>query len=116
LSTESLQTTEAALELALDGEARFGLRPEHLRLVSADGGIPGRVQLLEPVGSDLYLTVEAAGTTLQVRVEPETPVSAGDNVTLAFDPARSHVFAADGRNVRYAVEEPAAEALALANA
>src|SRR5439155_20894665 len=106
LSAESLQMPDAALELALDGEARFGLRPEHLRLVSADGGIPGRVQLLEPVGSDLYLTVEAAGTTLQVRTDPDAAVSPGDNLTLTFDPARSHLFASDGTNARFLSAAP----------
>jgi ABC-type sugar transport system ATPase subunit len=117
LSAEAMRIPDSALELALEGEARFGLRPEHLRLGSpGDEGIPGRVLLLEPVGSDLYLMVEAAGTTLQVRVDPETPVAPGDNLTLVFDPARSHVFAGDGRNVRFAVEEATGEPLALSPA
>ena len=42
-----------------------------------DGGIPGRVRFLEPVGSDLYLTVEAGGTTVQVRTDPDSPREAG---------------------------------------
>ena len=47
---------------------------------------PAQVQFLEPVGSDLYLTVEAGGTTVQVRTDPDSPLKPGDNVTLLFDP------------------------------
>jgi hypothetical protein len=71
------------------------------------------VQLLEPVGSDLFLTVEAVGTVLQVRTPPDTPVQQDDNVTLTFHPAQAHVFDADGRSVRYAAEEAPASAPAI---
>ena len=54
---------------------QLGIRPEDVRLgpPGQDGGIAGNVQLLEPVGSDLYLTVEAGGTTVQVRTDPGRP-------------------------------------------
>jgi ABC-type sugar transport system ATPase subunit len=107
VSGEEMRLTETALiEVGADA-VRLGVRPEHLRLRPAgEDGIPGRVQLLEPVGSDLYLTVEAAGTTLQVRTDPDSPVSPGDNLTLTFDPARSHLFASDGTNARFLAAAP----------
>ena len=58
------------------------------------------MQFLEPVGSDLYLTVEAGGTSLQVRTDPDSTLQAGDNITLLFDPWRVHVFGEDGHNLR----------------
>ena len=61
---------------------------------------PGRVAFLEPVGSDLYLTVEAGGTTVQVRTDPDAPLQPDDNVSLHFDAWRVHVFGADGHNLR----------------
>jgi multiple sugar transport system ATP-binding protein len=83
-------------------DVRFGLRPEHFRisLPGTDGGIPGRVQFLEPVGSDLYLTVEIGDTSVQVRTDPESLLQPGENLTLLFDPWRVHVFGADGHNLR----------------
>ena len=35
------------------------------------------MQFLEPVGSDLYLTVEVGGTSVQVRTDPDSPLAAG---------------------------------------
>jgi multiple sugar transport system ATP-binding protein len=110
----ALGAAGGALERIAGGEAHLGIRPESIRLAPAGGeGIAGEVLLLEPVGSDLYLTVEGAGTTLQVRTAPDTPVAVGDRVTLAFDAAKSHIFGSDGRSARYTVEEAPASESAL---
>jgi ABC-type sugar transport system ATPase subunit len=105
LEPAAVGAAEAALERAAGG-VHLGVRPEDIRLgpPGADG-IAGTVQLLEPVGSDLFLTVESAGTVLQVRTAPETRVEQGDNLTVTFSPSRIHVFDADGRSVRYSAEE-----------
>ncbi|MFN0154005.1 MAG: ABC transporter ATP-binding protein [Gaiella sp.] len=102
LSTEVLSPTEFEHEVAASGDVQFGLRPEHFRIGAPGdaGGIAGRVQFLEPVGSDLYLTVEAGGTTVQVRTDPDSPLQVGDNLSLTFDARRVHVFGADGHNLR----------------
>jgi multiple sugar transport system ATP-binding protein len=102
LSAEVLSTPELQHEVAASGAVKLGLRPEHFRTAAPgeDGGVPGRVAFLEPVGSDLYLTVEAGGTTVQVRTDPDSPLQAGDNLTLHFDPWRVHVFGEDGHNLR----------------
>lgn len=95
-------------------DVRFGLRPEHFRIAppGTDGGIAGRVQFLEPVGSDLYLTVEIGDTSVQVRTDPDSPLQPGENLTLLFDPWRVHVFGADGQNLRDAAAPvPSAAAL-----
>ena len=100
LYAEAMGLGDGALESAVGDGARLGIRPEHLRIGPAGGdGIPGRVQLLEPVGSDLYLTVEAAGTTLQVRTDPDAQVSPGDNLTFSFDANRARVFTKDGTSI-----------------
>ena len=113
LSTEVLSSPELEHEIEARGDVKLGLRPEHIRLgpPGEDGGIPGLVKFLEPVGSDLYLTVEAGGTTVQVRTDPDSPVKRGDNITMVFDPPRVHVFGEDGHNLRRDaahVESPAA--------
>jgi multiple sugar transport system ATP-binding protein len=116
LSTEVLSTPELAHEIEARGEVRLGLRPEHIRLAATEGTtFPGRVEFLEPVGSDLYLTVDAAGTTVQVRTDPDSPLQPGDTVSMSFDPGRVHVFGADGHNLRRdAPPAPAAPVLASA--
>jgi multiple sugar transport system ATP-binding protein len=113
LSTAVLSTPELEHEIEATSEVKLGLRPEHIRLgpPGQDGGIPGRVGFLEPVGSDLYLTVKAGGTIVQVRTDPDAAVQPEDNVTLHFDAGRVHVFGADGHNLRRdagRLESPAA--------
>ena len=95
------------------GEVQLGLRPEHFRIgpPGEDGGVAGQVKFLEPVGSDLYLTVETGGTTVQVRTDPDSPLQAGENLSLHFDASRVHVFGSDGHNLR---SEPASVASAAA--
>jgi ABC-type sugar transport system ATPase subunit len=102
LPAEVVSPSESEREVDTRGEVRLGLRPEHLRVapVGQAGGIAGRVQILEPVGSDLYLTVEAGGTMLQVRTDPDSPLQPGDNVSLLFDGWRAQAFGADGENLR----------------
>ena len=83
------------------GDAQLGVRPEHLTLASPDAeGLPGVVRFLEPVGSDLFVSVMVAGHAVQVRMPPDTQVNTGSNVRLAFDPAHGHVFGADSQNLR----------------
>jgi multiple sugar transport system ATP-binding protein len=102
LSSAVLSPPELEHEVEARGNVKLGLRPEHFRIAAPgeEGGIPGRVQILEPVGSDLYLTVEAGGGTVQVRTDPDSPLQPGENVTLLFDAGRVHVFGADGHNLR----------------
>jgi multiple sugar transport system ATP-binding protein len=102
LSTDVLSAPELEHEIEARSDVKLGLRPEHLRLgpPGQEGGIAGQVRFLEPVGSDLYLTVEAGGTTVQVRTDPDATAKPDDNVTLHFDAWRVHVFGADGHNLR----------------
>jgi multiple sugar transport system ATP-binding protein len=115
LSTDVLSAPELEHEIEARSEVKLGLRPEHLRLGPSgqDGGIAGQVRFLEPVGSDLYLTVEAGGTNVQVRTDPDASAQPGDNVTLLFDPWRVHVFGSDGHNLRRDAPAVGAEAVLI---
>jgi ABC-type sugar transport system ATPase subunit len=112
LSSDTISPSASEHEVQPGADVRFGLRPEHFRIgpPGTDGGIPGRVQFLEPVGSDLYLTVEIGDTSVQVRTDPDSLLQPGENLTLLFDPWRVHVFGADGHNLRDAAAavEPSA--------
>ncbi|HNQ24499.1 MAG TPA: sn-glycerol-3-phosphate ABC transporter ATP-binding protein UgpC [Phycisphaerae bacterium] len=86
-----------------------GARPESLlvqpadatRTRSGDETLLAEVQVVEPLGErqDVYLRT-AAGTRLIARVPPTAHISPGDNVTVAFDPDRLHLFEADATGQR----------------
>ena len=77
-----------------------GVRPEHLRL--GTDGIPGRVTVVEELGSEsfVHVTVKHEGDEeiLVVRDEGETMTSRGDDVHVTFA-GPIHVFAEDGERV-----------------
>lgn len=73
------------------GEVVFGIRPEDMRL-SAEGEIEGTVEIIEPVGSDIFLDLNVGGASLTARVESSVRMSQGEHVHLHTDPARVHAF------------------------
>lgn len=79
-----------------------GIRPDDL--VITDGGVPSRVILVEPLGSESILTLERDGLELVVKVNardlPALP-KVGDILPLHPLPGRLHVFdAASGQAMR----------------
>ena len=81
----------SGLEGREGGEVVLGIRPEDMRLDS-EGGIEGAVEIIEPVGSDIFLDLSVGGESLTVRVEPSVRVSQGERVRLSPDSARVHAF------------------------
>ena len=50
------------------------------------------VVVREPMGSDLYLTVDVGGNNVKVRTRPDVRFDRGDTVDLSFDPEKIHLF------------------------
>jgi ABC-type sugar transport system ATPase subunit len=90
---------------AAPGAVRLGIRPEHLELRPAgQGDLAGTVILRETLGGDAYLYVRtAAGQTVVVRTEGDTPLDSGAEVGLVLPPRRLHQFDREGRTVRSGV-------------
>jgi multiple sugar transport system ATP-binding protein len=91
-------------------EAALGVRPEDLRVALAaaepaagDVMLPATVSLVEPVGSDLFLTASTGDLGWTARAEARLPVVPGQKVYLGLDLHRAHLFGADGRNLAAAV-------------
>jgi len=87
----------AAAESAADANLLIGIRPEHLRLVEGASPPPGatlsgRVELVERLGNELFVYLDASGTTLTARVPANSPVARGDLVQLAVERERIHLF------------------------
>ena len=77
-----------------------GLRPEALQPPSDRHGnhAPGfaaRLDVVEPVGNEIFLNLAFAGHHVVSRVPPMTLPEAGQDLLLGFDPAQLHFFAGD---------------------
>jgi multiple sugar transport system ATP-binding protein len=97
------------------GAVRVGIRPRDLEIV--DGPPPadrlvlrGRIVLAERLGRSVELSVDMAGVQV-IAVTSDHRVREGDDVTLAADWGRVHVFAADGTRLG-AARRPEGAALA----
>ncbi len=82
---------------SLGGEVKAGIRPEDLRW-SVDAPpnclarFKGEVDVVEPMGAEAFVTVKVADTVLVSRFPPRSGVRPGENIELAFDPHRLHLF------------------------
>ena len=90
----------AASGAAVDGArpVTLGIRPAALRLGAS--GIPARVYLVEHLGDDRIVNLEAEGRVLKMRTDARTRVAEGEQVRIDFDPADAHLFdATTGRRL-----------------
>ena len=84
-------------ENAASGEVIVGLRPEDLQLSTAALGgsalsLDGLVESIEPVGNEIFLTVQAAGHTVTCRVPPQALPEPGRALSLYFAADRLRYF------------------------
>ena len=95
------EVSSQASEYSGKAAAKFGVRPEHIELASAeDGDIKGEVGVVEQLGGDTFLYVDPEGMdTITVRVPGISTVREGDIVGLRFDPRQTHMFDTDGEAV-----------------
>ena len=90
------------------GKVTLGIRPEDLLLNSsanqspaAAEAITGRVLLVERLGgtSHVHFDVGESGSRMMAALSNDRPPEVGEAITVRFDPARAHVFAADGKTL-----------------
>ncbi len=73
-------------------EVIVGLRPEHLVAADGDGGLAGRVQVVEPLGSDTLVHLDVGDRTLTARLPPEVRPAPGAAFSVGIDPGRLRLF------------------------
>lgn len=83
-----------------DHAIAVGLRPEDLRPADAEtpAGWPrleGTLEVVEPVGNEIFLNLRFAGRELVLRTLPRCLPQPGVRMSLAFDPGRLHFFDAE---------------------
>jgi multiple sugar transport system ATP-binding protein len=71
-----------------------GVRPEDLRLVAAAGThtLEARLEVLEPVGNEVFLNLDCHGTPLVARAPPGDLPEPGSTVLLSYTPSALHFF------------------------
>ncbi|MBY5770450.1 sn-glycerol-3-phosphate ABC transporter ATP-binding protein UgpC [Rhizobium leguminosarum] len=86
------------------GEAKLGIRPEHLKIAAeGQGHFTAEVVIVERLGVETYMTVGSQQQPIVVRAEGDIAVRPGDRVPLTADPAACHLFDSAGRVIRPAI-------------
>ncbi|MEO5622561.1 MAG: sn-glycerol-3-phosphate ABC transporter ATP-binding protein UgpC [Dokdonella sp.] len=86
-------------------ELIVGLRPENLVPVNlhaqtSDPRLSATLELVEPVGNEIFLNLRLGQTALIARVPPQAIAAIGDDVELSFKPGQLHLFdAASGKRI-----------------
>jgi len=79
---------------APEGKTRVGVRAEAIQLVdgSAKGTVPARIDVVEPLGSAILLTVEVGQHEIKVQVPADHPVKSGEEVHLRLPPESIRLY------------------------
>lgn len=74
-------------------EMLLGIRPEDVEVFPTEAPTAeATVVVREPMGSDLFLTLEVGGATFKARTHPDVRVDRGENVAVRFTPSKVHLF------------------------
>ena len=73
-------------------EVAYGVRPEHLTLGAGADAVPGEIVVVEPMGAETELLVQAGAAQIVLMTHGRPVVNPGDRVQLSIDPAMVHVF------------------------
>jgi multiple sugar transport system ATP-binding protein len=80
----------------LDREISVGIRPENLQPGAAGpGGFEAVVEVVEPVGNEVFLNLRYATYPLVARVAPSAMPAIGDRLALTVASDRLHFFDAE---------------------
>ncbi|HXF60735.1 MAG TPA: ABC transporter ATP-binding protein [Caldilineaceae bacterium] len=80
-------------ERSILGGVTLGVRPETIGVThDVAGGIEGTVYVEEPLGSDVFLTIQVEGANVIVRADPEFRAGFGARVGLHFNPQKVYLF------------------------
>ena len=82
--------------LSFSGDAVLGVRAEHI--LSGDAAslakvqLKGRVELLEPLGSDILARVDVDGSLFWVRLDGQSKISLNQELEIGFGTENLHIF------------------------
>ncbi|MEA2654876.1 MAG: multiple sugar transport system ATP-binding protein [Chloroflexota bacterium] len=107
--TTPLSANSRLISNSTDGEVQVGIRPEDLSWRAAAGPdstvtLRAEVDVVEPMGHEAYVTALCGGHTVISRFPPRSGVRTREEVELALNPARLHLF--DARSGDSILERP----------
>lgn len=76
--------------VAPGGELVLGVRPEHI--IVAEAGLPAKVKVVEPTGSETHLVAAIGGQEVTAVIKERYSVRPGETIRLSFDRDRMHFF------------------------
>ncbi len=83
-----------------EGEIHLGVRPEHVTLVAPDQGVGvADVRVVEPLGADTLIRLDAGGQPLVARAPGIPDWRAGDRVGVRLERQHLHLFDAGGERL-----------------
>ncbi|MFT3974549.1 MAG: sn-glycerol-3-phosphate ABC transporter ATP-binding protein UgpC [Amaricoccus sp.] len=68
----------------------YGIRPEHIDV--GPGGLPARVSVLEPTGSETQIFARIGEDAIDAVVKDRFDARPGEEISLRIDPRRAHLF------------------------
>ncbi|MCE2394489.1 ABC transporter ATP-binding protein [Candidatus Poribacteria bacterium] len=84
--------TQCLIENA-SAEVQLGVRPEDIEVLTSESPTAqANVVVREPLGSDLFLTLELEGVTFKARTHPDARIDRGDTVPIRFKSTKVHLF------------------------
>ena len=98
LNLRLLSQAKKVLEERVDREVILGIRPEHIRNPETMGRdtpletISARVEVVEPMGNDVFLYLNTGTSSFIARVEPDHVPDVQDEVSLAVAVDKIHFF------------------------
>jgi multiple sugar transport system ATP-binding protein len=94
----SLSLSQSGINGDATSTVKLGFRPEDV--VIDDAGTPARVAVVEPIGHEVIVIFDSAGSNIVGRFSPELKLRADDTVRLLPKPDKLHLFAtSDGRRL-----------------
>ncbi|MHA6731334.1 ABC transporter ATP-binding protein [Devosia sp. A369] len=101
-ATLTVADNSLTLDRAVAGATTLGIRPEHITIAEGSGLklAEVRVDLVENLGGQtvVYATT-ADNQPVNIVLEGQRPVELGSTVSVHFDPARLHLFNAEGQTL-----------------
>jgi multiple sugar transport system ATP-binding protein len=98
-AVEGLGARWPATTKAAEGQGvKYGIRPEHLEFGAA--GIPGEIEVVEPMGAETEVLVKVGAQTFTVMTHGRPTFGPGEKIRLAPQAAHAHLFdASSGRRI-----------------
>jgi len=95
------ESTIEKLQLEPGEKATVGVRPEDITVgADSDRIVHATVDVVEPMGSDNFITTDVGDNKWVVRVDSSYNPAGDSELKLTFEPDALHLFAADGRTLK----------------